>query len=106
MMQAQTAIENDIKHAIKLYIDSVNERKANIAPLIAITDTLELKKLAFWERSIRDETTYQIRHGRPKWESWLFPDPKNPWLGMIYVDGYVREDSLRNMTTGAPNTFF
>ncbi len=105
----ETAIENDIKHAVKLYIDSVKEGtyfQVDIAPLVAITGTLELKKLAFWERSIRDETTYQIKHDRPKWERWLLPDPKNPWLGMIYADGYVRENSLRNMTTGAPNTFF
>lgn len=108
-MQAQTAIENDIKHAIKLYISSVKERtycQGDIAPLVAITDTLELKNLEFWERSIRDETTYQIRHDRPKWERWFLPDPKNPWLGMIYADGYVRENSLRNLTTGAPNAFF
>jgi len=108
MMHMQTAIENDIKRAIKLYIDSVNKRtdvQDAIAPLIAITDTLELKKLAFWERFIRDEIAYQTRYERPKWARFL-SESKHQWLRIIDVNGYVREDSLRNLTTGAPNIFF
>lgn len=109
-MQKYQKTTNDIATAIKEFthsIDSSNDYRGDMSALIQVTSNLKLVKLGYWERLIRSELDSNLHATtQSTWASWFKPTPKLNWLDIVNANGYKREKSLRQLSSGAPNAFF
>lgn len=109
-MQKHQKAANEILSVIKTFtlsIDSSNNYRGDMSPLIHATSSMPLVNLGYWERLIRSELDNNLHSTtQSKWMRWLQPVPKLTWLDIVNANGYKREKSLRALSKyGAPNAF-
>ena len=109
-MQKHQKAANEILSVIKTFtlsIDSSNDYRGNMSPLIHATSSMPLVNLGYWERLIRSELDNNLHSTtQSNWKHWLQPVPKLTWLDIVNANGYKREKSLRALSKyGAPNAF-